>query len=59
MTLSDSRSELQQAVSQGGLSVIDMSNDGEIPDFLRRVVSQVYMFLFSAAVLARMRTKCA
>lgn len=48
-------SELQKPISESRLAVIDMSDYGEVPNPLSRVLAQIYGILF--AVLARMGAK--
>lgn len=41
MAFLDGTSELQEPVSESGLAVIDMGNDGEVPNLFRRKLDQI------------------
>lgn len=41
MAAPDGPGELQKAVGKGRLAVVDMGDDGEVPDPLRRIQAQV------------------
>lgn len=47
--------ELQKPISKRRLAMIDMSDDGEIPDPLRRVLAQINDVLFG--ILTRLRAE--
>lgn len=47
--------ELQKPIRKRRLAMIDMSDDGEIPDPLRRVLAQINDVLFG--ILTRLRAE--
>lgn len=55
MALLDGAGELQQPVGERGLAVVDVRDDGEVPDPLRRVLPQLRRRHAGAGAVLRRR----
>ena len=53
MAFLDSTSKLQEPISEGRLAMIDVGDDGKVPDSLRWKLAQIYAILF-ISLLARL-----